>query len=273
MRALSRLDEVDRSRSLWPWLATIAQRLAIDAVRRRRPTVPLSAEVSTGDRTFEAVQRRDVMRRLNGALMEMPARQRRAVLLYADGFGYRDIAASERTTPSSVKSLLFRARSQLRRTFKPGELLAGAPLLRARLRAWLGWATGPFPAMTVAPVAVAVVVAAVAASVIATTPGPVAVPAPAASQSTPVAAPEEVGASSPEVPRPRGGGRGTGGMTVQVGGVEAGGEVKTTGNPEGRAEIDRDDPAGEGEKGYIIRINCDQGTVSRLGCSLIGVIP
>lgn len=131
LRAFRNLDAFDPSRPMWPWLATIAHRLALNAVRDRRHTDALgddsSDEIRTTsseparDLTVEAVSSNETAERLKKALRRLPDRQSRVLLLHAlEGWSHSDIAAAERTSISSVKSTIYRARIALRKMIESG---------------------------------------------------------------------------------------------------------------------------------------------------------
>ncbi len=119
------------------WLFTIAHNVAANALRKRsrRPEVnlvgresgplganPLSAllQASSGQmpaRQLDKAEMRDVVRMAVGALNE---RQRMAVLLSKfEGMSYADIAETMKLTPQAIKSLLSRARGNLREVLEP----------------------------------------------------------------------------------------------------------------------------------------------------------
>ncbi len=121
-RALPRY-RTDGGAKLSTWILTIATRLAIDLLRRRRPvlvdatTVPLAARGSTDGPT----QRRQLAVALRDAVAELPPPYRAAFLLreYHD-LSYEEIAAGLDVDVGTVKSRLNRARRQLRATLSDG---------------------------------------------------------------------------------------------------------------------------------------------------------
>jgi RNA polymerase sigma-70 factor, ECF subfamily len=119
------------------WFFTIANNVVLNAMRSRsrrhehtissRDSGPLGARpmdvlltVSSGQmpsRLMEKAEMRDVVRM---ALEAIPERQRLAVLLCKfEGLSYADIAAALDLTPQAVKSLLSRARINLREILQP----------------------------------------------------------------------------------------------------------------------------------------------------------
>lgn len=132
------------------WLFTIANNLALNALRsrQRRPTVPLNTRDSgpLGPRPAEQlVRERDDQpgRRLQQqelagivrlALEQLNERQRVAVILNKfEDMNYAEIADVMRLTTKGVKSLLSRARENLRQTLKDYIYMDNeAPALEAR---------------------------------------------------------------------------------------------------------------------------------------------
>jgi RNA polymerase sigma-70 factor (ECF subfamily) len=119
------------------WLFTIANNVVLNAIRSRsrrhehtlasRDSGPLGARpldvlatVSSSQmptRQLDKAEARDVVRM---AIEALPERQRMAVLLCKfEGLSYADIAAALELTPQAVKSLLSRARVNLREIIEP----------------------------------------------------------------------------------------------------------------------------------------------------------
>ena len=119
------------------WFFTIANNVVLNAMRSRsrrhehtissRDSGPLGARpmdvlltVSSGQmpaRLLDKAEMRDVVRM---ALESIPERQRLAVLLCKfEGLSYADIATALDLTPQAVKSLLSRARINLREILQP----------------------------------------------------------------------------------------------------------------------------------------------------------
>jgi RNA polymerase sigma-70 factor (ECF subfamily) len=113
------------------WLFTIANNLALNSLRRRqrRPVVPLEvrdsgplgprpAEQLVHDRTNQpthAVQQQELAALIRQAVDALNERQRMAVVLNKfEDMNYAEIAAVMGLTTKAVKSLLSRARSNLR---------------------------------------------------------------------------------------------------------------------------------------------------------------
>lgn len=140
-RTLKSLRTYDQSRPLWPWLRTIAVRLARTEAGRRAaevavPELEERAEPVTLDLS-ESYATSDVLVR---ALRRIPARQQRALVLrYVEDRDPAEIARVMNIKRSALEQLLFRARNNLAREYAAAEAqswmpgLAGLPLL-VRLR-------------------------------------------------------------------------------------------------------------------------------------------
>ena len=147
LRAFRNIEAFDRSRPVWPWLRTIARNLCIDEAGRRKEarSEALADEewevLPIDDVTSQAVIGAEAKRRLERALAELPARQRRVLLLrLIDGWDYASIASAEDTTVGTVKSIVFRARDRLRLWYAESALallppifIRGRRMIRRRL--------------------------------------------------------------------------------------------------------------------------------------------
>ncbi len=117
------------------WMFTILRNLVFNETRRRsrKPTVsldePLGDDGGASSRDVadpaaatpaEARLRTELEEAIDAAIARLPEQQRLAVVLrrYED-MAYEDIAAALETTVPAVKSLLFRARTQLRELLAP----------------------------------------------------------------------------------------------------------------------------------------------------------
>lgn len=98
------------------WLFTIARNLALNALKRRRPTARAQdgerPELSTPE--TEAI-RAELFERLDRALAELPFEQRSAFVLFEiQGLSYEEIRRMEGTELGTVKSRISRAKQKLR---------------------------------------------------------------------------------------------------------------------------------------------------------------
>lgn len=116
-RDLPRFDRKGPAR-LSTWILTIATRLAIDELRRRkrRPqSVESGPEPIAPERTDVTVERRLLGRALEQAVAQLPEEQRAVFLLRAyHDLDYAEIAEVVQCDMGTVKSRLSRARAKLR---------------------------------------------------------------------------------------------------------------------------------------------------------------
>jgi RNA polymerase sigma-70 factor (ECF subfamily) len=127
VRAFTHLDSYDERRPFYPWLATIAVRLAQNQLRRRATATARASErepadlpaTSTVDPLGEVVAE-ERSRRLWRQVAALPSGQRTAVALhYRDGLKVNEIASALGVTSGTIKTLLFRARRRLREALAP----------------------------------------------------------------------------------------------------------------------------------------------------------
>ncbi|MGE5690696.1 MAG: RNA polymerase sigma factor [Pseudomonadota bacterium] len=96
LRALRAYDRLDHGEHLRAWVLTIASRVAIDTLRRRRPE-PLDTEPASHDE-------RPVLAQLEHLADELPPTERTAVVLrYGFDLDYADIAAALGSTPEAAR--------------------------------------------------------------------------------------------------------------------------------------------------------------------------
>lgn len=122
LRAFTHLDRYDERRPFYPWLATIAVRLAQNWLRRRRRNS--AREIATVDPERETARRADALdllitderdRTLWRLVAALPSGERTAVALhYRQGLKVREVADALGVTSGTVKTFLFRARKKLR---------------------------------------------------------------------------------------------------------------------------------------------------------------
>jgi RNA polymerase sigma-70 factor (ECF subfamily) len=146
------------------WLATIARNECRNRVRTRmREPLVLEASLLAGTESLEdTFARSEQVAELKAALLDLPDKQREAVLLRdIYGLGYGEIAVALGATRPSVEALLFRARRRLQGRLRPlrdaaAALLVPAPLRDALAEAIPGFATGGSGAATGAAAGVTV---------------------------------------------------------------------------------------------------------------------
>jgi RNA polymerase sigma-70 factor, ECF subfamily len=121
VRAFTHLGQYDRSRPLYPWLATIAIRLAQNRLRHqarssaREGGTPPDWEEPIAPPTAVGPFADERRRLLWDAVATLPSGERTAVMLhYRDEMSLQEIAHVLGVTVGTVKTLLFRARRHLR---------------------------------------------------------------------------------------------------------------------------------------------------------------
>lgn len=106
------------------WLHHIAHNLAIDVLRKRRPNVPLEADVDEGPastRPNELLEQKQQAESLNEALELLNPRQKMAMLLkYEQGFSGAEIGKVLELSEDAVLSLLARGRTKIATLLGPG---------------------------------------------------------------------------------------------------------------------------------------------------------
>ena len=125
-----------RDASLSTWLFRIAGNLCTDAFRRGKNTrhnISLDAPISDADgdtATGRGVAdmsaapdvlwgRKELSAQIEAALLELPLKQRSAVILHdVEGLAYEEIARTEGVPLGTVKSRIFHARAALRESLK-----------------------------------------------------------------------------------------------------------------------------------------------------------
>ena len=116
LNAYRHLSAGTRPRNMRAWLFAIVHNAAINAVRAPQPPVSLEAyHCVAGESTpSEAIEQREWLEWLMGAIGTLPARQRDALVGHAlEGRSYRELAGREQTTVAAVKTLIHRARRGL----------------------------------------------------------------------------------------------------------------------------------------------------------------
>lgn len=140
LNAYRHLSAGTRPRNTRAWLFAIVHNAAINAVRAPQPPMSLEAHhsaagehpVAGASTPSEAIEQREWLEWLMGAIVALPARQRDALVGHAlEGRSYRELASREQTTVSAVKTLIHRARRGLAEG-SPLHALAAPFLLVAR---------------------------------------------------------------------------------------------------------------------------------------------
>ncbi len=117
-----------------PWLFTVCRNKAIDWMRARRRTTSWEEAEMPSFKSREpdpatTAERHDLYARINQVIEQLPAGQREAITLWAEGLGSRDIARVVGTSEGNARVLIHRALKSLRQHPLARHLLAG-PLPR-----------------------------------------------------------------------------------------------------------------------------------------------
>lgn len=118
-------DRYEPAAKFTTWLYRVAANACLNEVRdrRRRPTHSagdLEDAAGGGASPVEEAERSELREQVRAALAELPERQRMALLLNKfHGLGYEEMADSLGMTVPAVKSLLVRARENVRLRIEP----------------------------------------------------------------------------------------------------------------------------------------------------------
>jgi RNA polymerase sigma-70 factor (ECF subfamily) len=135
LRVYRARDRYEPTAKFTTWLYRVAVNACLNEVRNRRHRPTFAAgTLARGDgdeRAFpvadgkvpsppDVVEREELRERVRAAVGELPERQRLALLLNKfHGLGYEELAESLEMTVPAVKSLLVRARENVRRRIEP----------------------------------------------------------------------------------------------------------------------------------------------------------
>lgn len=118
IRALERLDQLDRSRPFRPWLLRIVVNVALNHRRARgiRATRPIPDATAGGDALPDrAAEDAELRARLQDALDALPERQRTIVrLVDLEGLTSAEVGDVVELSPGTVRWHLYQARKTLR---------------------------------------------------------------------------------------------------------------------------------------------------------------
>jgi RNA polymerase sigma-70 factor (ECF subfamily) len=120
VRAFTHIRAFDPQRPLLPWLFTIARRLCIDRLRKKKPVLGNDGHrervPDPGKNIEQTAAARQEIRLLAAALAELERGPREAVALYHfEGLSYRDIAHALEVPQGTVMTWLHRGRVALRK--------------------------------------------------------------------------------------------------------------------------------------------------------------
>jgi len=123
LSALKNLGRYDPARPFGPWLMRIVSNAAVDRLRRRKVRTAESISPRTPSRGASPAvdtDRRAFLQALEEALVELPERQRRAVVLFdVEGYSHAEIAEILDVPQGTVRSDVFHGRRTLRRALRP----------------------------------------------------------------------------------------------------------------------------------------------------------
>lgn len=120
VRAWERLADLREPERFGTWLCGIVRNLAVDAVRRRKPTESIDASASPeADRwthnPLDEIGRRERQAKVGAAIASLDEVSRPVVVLrYYEGLASKEIADLLEITPAAVDMRLSRARKQLK---------------------------------------------------------------------------------------------------------------------------------------------------------------
>ena len=117
VRLINELQKGRRPENIQAWLFRVCSNLVISGARRRNVAQRFISQITPRDTEIDAEY--EILRReLSGALLEGLARlsvdARVALVMAAHGFSGREIATSLGRTETSTRTMMFRAREQMR---------------------------------------------------------------------------------------------------------------------------------------------------------------
>ena len=125
--AYTSIGTFDLNRKFAPWLLKIATNLSIDHIRRKQPkTVPLGSLegtlggfTSSGSDPLKVAEESELGRLLEQLIAQLPPGYRAAITLYyTEELTYGEIASALDIPIGTVKTYLYRARTELRERLK-----------------------------------------------------------------------------------------------------------------------------------------------------------
>jgi RNA polymerase sigma-70 factor, ECF subfamily len=133
VRAYTHLARYDEGRPFYPWLASIAVRLAQNwlvgrgrTVRREGTALESAPEPGAEPAVLSRLEADERRRELWDAVSSLSSGERTAVMLfYRDEMAVGDVARALGVTAGTVKTLLFRARRHLRERLGTASLFMG----------------------------------------------------------------------------------------------------------------------------------------------------
>lgn len=124
LKVYQHLDQFDTSRRFGPWLFRVGVNLAVDWLRRRKPTVRLSQMARDDENSVEVIdpdprQRLELEQEVHHVLQEIPVNYRTVLVLRdLEGFSCSEVAAIEGRREATIRWRLSRAREMFRKIWE-----------------------------------------------------------------------------------------------------------------------------------------------------------
>ncbi len=121
LKVYQHLDQFDTSRRFGPWLFRVGVNLAVDWLRRRKPTVRLSQLAREDENLMEVIDpdprpRIELEQEVQHVLREIPLNYRTVLVL--EGFSCSEVAAIEGRREATIRWRLSRAREMFRKIWE-----------------------------------------------------------------------------------------------------------------------------------------------------------
>ena len=124
MRVYQHLERFDTSRRFGPWLFRCGMNLAVDWLRRRRPSVQLGPSHSEDEHSIEAIEpdprpQIELAQEVQLVLQQIPVNYRTVLILRdLEGFSCSEVAAIEGRREATIRWRLSRAREMFRQIWE-----------------------------------------------------------------------------------------------------------------------------------------------------------
>jgi RNA polymerase sigma-70 factor (ECF subfamily) len=117
VRLINELQKGRQPENVQAWLFRVCSNLVVSGARRRNVAQRFISQITPRDTEIDAeyeTLRREMSGELIDALARLPADARVALVMAAHGFSGRDIANALGRTETSTRTMMFRAREQMR---------------------------------------------------------------------------------------------------------------------------------------------------------------
>jgi RNA polymerase sigma-70 factor (ECF subfamily) len=124
LKVYQHLDQFDTSRRFGPWLFRVGVNLAVDWLRRRKPTVRLGQMARDDENSIEVIDpdprpRLELEQEVHHVLQEIPLNYRTVLVLRdLEGFSCSEVAAIEGRREATIRWRLSRAREMFRKIWE-----------------------------------------------------------------------------------------------------------------------------------------------------------